>query len=153
MTDNYISFCRTRRFELVNAKKKKKKSRGGLSWLSWCFEPSQPLRITSGPNARRPSISRVFISQIIISQFSFSKLKTQIPSAVSDRNPPTAKAHVLEPIYVLRALNTQHRNLQPQLRQAKTRERFEKNVGDWTGRVEISQEKSLTVSVAFVAIY
>ena len=36
----------------------------------------------------------------------------------------------------------------------KNRERFEKNVGEWTGSVEISkEEKSLAVSVPCIAIY
>ena len=43
------------------------------SWLdSWCFEPSQPQRITSGLKTDLQSISRLFISQVITPQNSFT---------------------------------------------------------------------------------
>ena len=37
--------------------------------------------------------------------------------------------------------------------QHKNRERFGRNEGEWTGRVEIGKKKSLAVSVACMAIY
>ena len=78
------------------------------------------------------------------------------------------QTRVLEPIYIPRALNTGtciqqgdlfysaglHRNrCQPQLTQEELRSGFGKNAGEWTGRVEISKEEILAVSVACSAIY
>ena len=51
--------------------------------VSWCFELSQPQRITSGLNKKLHSISKLFVSQIVIPQVMF-----------------------FEPIYIPRALNT-----------------------------------------------
>ena len=58
-------------------------STGVSKLVSWCFEPSQPQRITSRLEHKLHSISKLFISQVIILQvMSF------------------------EPIYIPRALNT-----------------------------------------------
>ena len=41
-------------------------------FVSWCFEPSQPQRITSGLNTNFTySVSKLFISQVIIPQVLF----------------------------------------------------------------------------------
>ena len=74
----------------------------------------------------------------------------------SERNPRKTITHILEPIYIPRALSTGtciqqgdvfysaglHRNwCSPQLNTGKTRKRFGKNAGEWTGRLEISKEE------------
>ena len=39
--------------------------------VSWCFEPRQPQKITSGVERKVQSIPKLFIPQVIISQISF----------------------------------------------------------------------------------
>ena len=108
--------------------------RGEVSYLvSWCFEPSQPQRITSGLNTnftRSPS-------------YSFHKSSYH-------------KSCFLSLFYIPRALNTGtciqqgdlsysaglHRNLcQPKPTQEKIRRGFGKDAGEWSGRVEIGKEE------------
>ena len=119
-------------------------NRGNLL-VSWCFEPSQPQRITSGLNTN----------------FTLSP-------GYSFRKPSYHKSCFFGgPIYIAWALNTGtcirqgdlfysaglHKN--HVLATANTEERgrgFGKNAGEWTGRVEI-RKKSLAVTVACMAIY
>ena len=101
--------------------------------VSWCLEPSQPQRITSGLNT----------NFTLSTGYSFHK------SAYT--------SHVfIQPIYILRELNTGtrikqanlfhsaglHRNqCQPKPTQEKIGRGFGKNAGEWTGRVEMSKEE------------
>ena len=112
--------------------------------VSWCLQPSQPQRITSGLNTN-PTISKLFILQVIIPQFMF-----------------------FEPIYIPRALNTGtciqqgdpfyssglHRNrCWPQTIRGKFARSFGRNAREWTGWVEISKEEIPSSRVAGMAIY
>ena len=101
------------------------------------------------------SISITFIPQVIIPQVSFSQTMIQILSTISERKPTKTKRCFGAYSYFA---GTQHGNLysagwpilfcgstqKPVLITAntgKTRERFWKNAGEWTGRVEIKQER------------
>ena len=101
--------------------------------ISWCFELSQPQRITSGLNTNF-SLSP---------SYSFHKSSYH-------------KSCFFQPIHIPPAFNTGtciqqgdifyfadlHRNrCYPQPTQEKNRERFWKKCSEWTGRVEISKEK------------
>ena len=100
--------------------------------VSWCFDPSQPQRITS----------RLNINFTLSSSYSFHK---------SYHKPCFFLAY-------LYSVGTQHRNLhptgwpilscgptqEPVLATAKTgkiRKDFRKNASEWTGRVELSKEE------------
>ena len=100
--------------------------------VSWCFEPSQPQRITSGLNT----------SFILSPSYSFHKSLHHKPYVF---------------FAYLYSVGTQHGNLAPAkwpilfwgstqepvsaaANTGKTRERFWKNADEWTGRVEISKE-------------
>ena len=111
---------------------------GGVSELvSWCFEPSQAQRIASGLNTNFIlSISVSFPSHDTTSHFCCCCcfLAYLYSAGTQEGNLPPAEWPILfcgptqEP--VLAAANT-----------GKTRERFWKNAGEWTGRVEINQEE------------
>ena len=68
------------------------------SWLvSWCSEPSQPQRILSG----------LFIhSAGHYTPIFFSQTTIQIISPILEHKPRKTITHVLEPVYILRALST-----------------------------------------------
>ena len=98
----------------------------GEELVSWCFEPSQPQRITSGLNANF-TLSQSHSLHVIIPQAMF-----------------------FEPIYIHGALNMGtciqqgdlffsaglRRNCcEPQPTQEKIRRDFGKYAGEWTGRV------------------
>ena len=106
-----------------------------IGWLvSWCFEPSQPQRITSGLNINFTySISKLSISQVIIPQVMF-----------------------FEPVYIPRALNTgtcirqgdlfysaglRRNHVLATANTGEIGRGLEKNAGEWTRRVEISKEE------------
>ena len=94
-------------------------------------------------------------SKVTTPQVSFSQITAQIMSTVLEHKLRKAITHVLEPIHILRALNTGTCNIvtmsrvtyfhlfcrptqEPVLATAntgKTQERFWKNAGEWTGRV------------------
>ena len=105
-----------------------------VGWLvSWCFEPSQPQRITSGLNTNftlSPSYS--------FYESSYHKLcflSLFIFRGNSARQPASGRAtyfilRVLTGTMCLATANT-----------GKTGRGFGKNAGEWTGRVEISKEK------------
>ena len=119
--------------------------------VSWCFEPSQPQRITSGLNA----------NFVLSHSYSFHKSSYH----------KTCCCFFIPVFPNLYSAGTQHGNLhlagrpilfcgstqEPVLATAntgKTQDSFwEKNAGEWTGRVEISREEILAVSVACMAIY
>ena len=101
--------------------------------VSQCFKPSQPQRITSGPNTN----------------FTLSPSQSFHKSSYH-------KVMVFQPIYIPWALNTGtciqqgdlfysaglHRTMcQPQPTQGKIGRGFGKNAGEWTGSVEISKKE------------
>ena len=127
-----LSEWKRQRYQLLSvcAIQAKRKQMLVSQLVSWCFEPSQPQRITSGLNTNftlYPSHS--------FHQSSYHKT-------------------CLQPIYIPRALNTGtciqqgdlfysaglHRiRCQPQPTQGKIGRGFGKNAGEWTGSVEISK--------------
>ena len=101
-------------------------------------------------------ISIVFMLQVFTPQVFFVQTTAQILSTISERKTRKTIKHVLEPIYIPRALNTGtciqqgdlfysaglHRNrCLPQLTQEKLGRGFGINSGEWTGRVEIIKEE------------
>ena len=108
--------------------------------VCWCFEPSQPQRITSGLNA----------NFILFPSYSFHK---------SWYYKSCFFVVFFWPIYMPRALNMGTCIQQCDLfysaglyRNEKIGRGFWKHAGEWTGRVEINK-KSLAVSIACMAIY
>ena len=104
--------------------------------VSWCFEPSQPQRITSGLNTNftlSPSYSfhkssyhksclkKFFFSLIIFRRHSsWEPASSRVTYFILQANTGTGVSHSQHTI---------------------NRERFGKNAGEWTGRVEISKEE------------
>ena len=81
-------------------------------WLvSWCSEPSQPQRITSGLNTNfslSPSYSfhkSLYNKSFFLLLLSLSQTTAQILSTISERKTRKTKMHVLEPVYIRLALN------------------------------------------------
>ena len=117
---------------------------------------SQPQRFTSGLNTNFSQSPSSSFHKSLYHMSSFFSLSTpQILSTISERKPRKTITHVLEPIYIPRALNTGtciqqgdlfypaglHRNrCQLQLTQEKFGRGFGKNAGEWTGRVEITRQ-------------
>ena len=116
-------------------------------WVNWCFEPSQPQRITSGLNT----------NFTLCPSYSFHKSSYH-------------KSCFFDPIYIPRALNTGtciqqgdlfysaglHRNhVLVTANTGKNRERFWKKCRrmDRKCRNEQERKKSLAISVACMAIY
>ena len=101
--------------------------------LSWCFEPSQPQRITSGLKTNftlSPSYSfhkSSYHKSCFFSLFIFRGHSTREPASSRVTN------------FILRAYtgtgvsHSQHRE--------KSGEILEKNAGEWNGMVEISKEE------------
>ena len=79
----------------------------GGQLVSWCFEPSQPQRITSGLKTNF-SLSPAYSSHEswYTPQISFSQTTTKTITTISERKPRKTIAHVLQPIHIPRALNT-----------------------------------------------
>ena len=142
----------------------------GCLLVSWCFEPSQPRRITSAQKKKiLQSISQLVTPQVILPKDSFSRTTTENLTTISVRKPRKTTTQVLKPISSPRALDTgtfiQQGDLfysaglhwnwcQPRLTTEKLGRGLEKNAGEWTGKIEISKkEKSLAVSVACMAIH
>ena len=129
--------------------------------VSWCFEPSQPQRITSGLNTNftlSPSYSfhKSLYYKSSFFSLSLSQTTPQILSTISERKTRKTITHVLEPTNIPWALNKGtfiqqgdlfysiglHRNrCWPQPTQEKIGGGFRKNAGEWTGRVEISKDE------------
>ena len=75
------------------------------SLVSWCFEPSQPQRITSGLKTTSIYLHVIhFTSHYTKSLFFSNHNSNSIHN--SERNPRKTTTHELEPIYISRALNT-----------------------------------------------
>ena len=101
--------------------------------VSWCFEPSQPQRITSGLNT----------NFTLSPSYSFNKSsyhKSCLLSLFIFRGHPTREPAFSRVTYFsLRAYtetgvsHSQHRK--------KSGEILEKNAGEWPGKVEISKEE------------
>ena len=105
---------------------------------------------------RLHSISKLFIPQVFTPQAFFPQTTAQILSTISERKTTKTITHVLEPIYIPRALNTGtciqqgnlfyseglHRNyVLATANTGKIRRGFRKNAGEWTGRAGIGEEK------------
>ena len=95
------------------------------------------------------SISKLFISQVNIAQvmFLFLFFSLFIFHGHSTREPASSRAtyFILRAYTGTGASHSQHKK--------KSGEVLEKKAGEWTGRVEISREEILAVSVACMAIY
>ena len=110
--------------------------------VSWCFEPSQSHRITSGLNTNvslSPSYSfhKSFYYMFFFCLFIFRGHSTREPAF-------SRVTYFILWAYTGTVLVTANRG--------KNWERFWKNAGEWTGRAEI-RKKSLVVSVPCMAIY
>ena len=70
--------------------------------VSWCFEPSQPWRISWGLKTNfSVSNSRLFISRVIIPKVSFAQTTTQTLFTISEYKPrKTITQYVWEPIFI-----------------------------------------------------
>ena len=100
--------------------------------VSWCFEPSQPQRITSGLNTNFTlSPSQSFHKSSYHKSCCFSLF---IFRGHSTREPASGRVTY----FVLRAYTGTM--CQPQSAQEKSGEVW-KNAGEWTGRVDISKEE------------
>ena len=77
--------------------------------VSWCFEPRKPQGITSELKTHfslSPSYS-IYKSLNQKSLFFFSQTTTQILSTILECKPRKTRTHVLEPIYIPWAFNTE----------------------------------------------
>ena len=104
------------------------------------------------------SIFYLFIPQVVIPQISFPQTTTQIIPTIRNANPEKTITHILEPIYISRALDMgtcincnneqgdlfdsagSHWKRLPQPIQKKNREKSGRNAGEWTGRIETRKE-------------
>ena len=105
-----------------------------LQLVSWCFEPSQPQRITSGLNtnfALSPSYS--FHKSSYHKSCFFGLLIFHGQST-----PEPASSRVT--YFILQAYTGT--GVSHSQRRKKSGEGLETNVGEWTGRVEISKEEN-----------
>ena len=126
-------YCVCRKYSLINVRTCHHRRSTNSQLVSWCFEPSQPQRITSGLNTNftlSPSYSfhkSSYHKLCFLSLFVFRGHSTREPawSGVT--------------YFILRAYtgtsvsHSHHRK--------KIRRGFGKSAGGWTGRVEISKEE------------
>ena len=122
----------------------------------WCFEPSQPQRITLGLKTNVSLPPSYSFHELLYHKSLFLKPQLKFYPQFRNANPKKTITHVLELIYMPRALNTGdlHRAGWPILfcrpsqepvlataNTAKTCERFWIFLGEWTGREIINEEE------------
>ena len=77
---------------------------GSSGKVSWCFEPSQPQRITSGLNTNFIYLKVIHYTSHYTTSLFFPEPQPEFYPQFRNAK-PEKQTHVLEPIYIPRALN------------------------------------------------